>query len=327
MTRRQFNVLGDRLIAHSSPAEADLAELRTALAAYQEVLERVKVHLRDLGFAPTPRVKTTPTMTDKLRRTPGMDLSRMQDIAGARITVRDLAAQDRAKNRISEFYTGQGCRWRAIDRREDPRFGYRAMHLVVHVDDLPVEIQIRTELQDSWAQIVERLGDRWGRGIRYGQDPQDPESIVRSGGTVMTRRELLALLMRLSDLIWAVEQNRRGLDTNNQGLADTDSGWRDLKPTASPELRVSEVAPELAGLPEALAAVLTDRSEQLDTEARELLATPFDDLTVAQLSRMHEIAMGLLRGAVTAMTDTLVATEQRARDILQLIAGAADEGA
>jgi hypothetical protein len=112
----------------------------------------------------------------------------------APITVRNLTAQDEAKDKISEFYTAQGCRWREIDRRKDPRFGYRGMHLVVHVDGLPVEIQIRTELQDSWAQIFERLGDRWGRGIRYGQDP---ENIVRSGKSVYTRRELLALLMTL----------------------------------------------------------------------------------------------------------------------------------
>ena len=103
----------------------------------------------------------------------------------------NLAAQDEARDRISEFYTTEGSRWRVIDRREDPRFGYRALHLVVFVDDLPVEIQIRTELQDTWAQIVERLADRWGRGIRYGEDPEHPDSIVRSGKVVVTRRQHL----------------------------------------------------------------------------------------------------------------------------------------
>jgi hypothetical protein len=40
--------------------------------------------------------------------------------------------------------------------------------VIIQADDIPVEVQIRTDLQDSSAQIVERLGDRWGRGLRYG---------------------------------------------------------------------------------------------------------------------------------------------------------------
>jgi ppGpp synthetase/RelA/SpoT-type nucleotidyltranferase len=100
MTKGEFNRLGDRLIASEKPSQADLDSLETALAAYQDVLELAKAHLRDLGFAPTDRVKTTPTMLDKLRRTHGMELSRMQDLAGARITVHNLAAQDEAKDKL-----------------------------------------------------------------------------------------------------------------------------------------------------------------------------------------------------------------------------------
>src|ERR1035437_4934005 len=87
ITKGEFNRLGDRLIAHENPSEADLAVLATALAAYQEVLGQVKVHLRDLGFAPTTRPKTTPTITDKLRRTHGMELSRIQDQGPGKVDV------------------------------------------------------------------------------------------------------------------------------------------------------------------------------------------------------------------------------------------------
>jgi ppGpp synthetase/RelA/SpoT-type nucleotidyltranferase len=176
MAKGELNRLGDRLIASKTPSAADLDILAVALGAYQDVLERVKAHLRNLGLAPSGRVKTTTTMTDKLRRTPGMQLSRVQDLAGARIVVRDLSAQDEVRDRIIQFYVSQDCKYREVDRRKDPRFGYKAVHLVVQLDEIPVEIQIRTELQDTWAQIVERLADRWGRGIRYGQDPEDPEA-------------------------------------------------------------------------------------------------------------------------------------------------------
>ena len=160
MTKGEFNRLGDRLIAGPELSEADLRDLATVLAAYDEVLGQAKSHLRDLGFAPSVRVKTITTMLDKLRRTRGMELSRMQDLAGARIVVCDRAAQDEATERIRDFCARQGFGCREIDRRKDPRFGYKAVHLVVRVDEVPVEIQIRTELQDAWAQIVERLADR-----------------------------------------------------------------------------------------------------------------------------------------------------------------------
>lgn len=324
ITKREFDRLGVRLVAHVSPSEADLADLETALAAYQEVLERVKIHLRDLGFAPTQRVKTTSTMIDKLRRTPGMDLSRMQDIAGARLTVRNLTAQDQAKDQIGEFFTAQGSRVREVDRREDPRFGYRAMHLVVRVDDLPVEIQIRTELQDSWAQIVERLGDRWGRGIRYGQEPDNPEGLVRSGKSVYTRRELMALLITLSDSIWDVERSRLRLDMLKQLLVMVNSLLQETRSRVSDEQLGGQVPLDLATKS---MARLAARSDELDAEARALLAIPADGLTIAQLRRVLEITLGLLLGDNSDIADQVAAAEQQVRDILQVVAAATDEGA
>jgi ppGpp synthetase/RelA/SpoT-type nucleotidyltranferase len=326
VTRREFDRLGDRLVALGSPSDTDLADLYRALAAYAHVLEQVKVHLRDLGFAPTIRLKTTQTIREKLRRTPGMDLSRMQDLAGARITVQNLAAQDEAKGKISEFYTAQGCRWREIDRRKEPSFGYRAMHLVVFVDELPVEIQIRTELQDSWAQIVESLGGRWGRGIRYGQDPENPEGIVRSGEDVLTRREILVTLMTLSDTMWSVEQNRRALDESKQLLPLMDSLWQELQSGAWPELLAGKIPPDLISAQETLARDLAARSEELDAEARGLLTIPAADLTNAQLRRMLEIHLGFLRRDNSRLTAAVVSAERRQRDILQLMAAATYEG-
>jgi hypothetical protein len=99
VTKGEFNRLGDRLSASDGPSETDLKALAKVLDAYQEVLERVKTQLRELGFAAAGRVKTTTTMIEKLRRTPGMELSRVQDLAGSRIVVRDLAAQDAPQRR------------------------------------------------------------------------------------------------------------------------------------------------------------------------------------------------------------------------------------
>lgn len=53
--------------------------------------------------------------------------------------------------------------------------GIERCNIIVKVDGLPVELQIRTELQDLWAQIMERLADRVGREIRYGHLPENPD--------------------------------------------------------------------------------------------------------------------------------------------------------
>jgi len=312
----------------ASPSEADLEDLAAVLAPYQEVLERVKVHLRDLGFAPSGRVKTTTTMTDKLRRTRGMQLSRMQDLAGARFVVHDLAAQDEARDKISEFYAEQDCSCRVIDRRADPRFGYRAVHVVTRIDELPVEIQIRTELQDTWAQIVERLADRWGRGIRYGQDPEDPEgAIVSSGGRRYSRRDVVAELMKLSDRIWSVEQVRRHLDSARRGLNEASSKLEMFR-HPRPDSRGLErkIDSGLIPVQESAAQQLAPRSAELDAEGQALLNAG-TDITTRQLIRMLDIGVNLIARDVSAILAGLASREQQLRDTLQVIAGAMDEGA
>jgi hypothetical protein len=82
MTKGEFNRLGDRLIAHERPSESDLAQLRAVLGVYQEVLGQVKDHLHSLGFAPTDRVKTTTTMTDKYAGHMGWNLAAYRTLLG-----------------------------------------------------------------------------------------------------------------------------------------------------------------------------------------------------------------------------------------------------
>ncbi len=95
------------------------------------------------------------------------------------------------------------------DRRSKPMHGYRAVHLVVQVDDLPIEVQVRTRMQDRWAQITEGLADKWGRQIRYGGVPDDPERVtLASQGTPITRREIWQAVQTLSALIGRHEQPR-----------------------------------------------------------------------------------------------------------------------
>ena len=53
-------------------------------AAHSEALDRVAAVLVEIGVEPTTRLKTVDTILQKLRRA-NTDLSRMQDVAGARV--------------------------------------------------------------------------------------------------------------------------------------------------------------------------------------------------------------------------------------------------
>lgn len=85
-----------------------------------------------------------------------------------------------------------------LDRRETPSFGYRAVHVIAQVSGCHVEIQLRTHYQDTWAQTMEFFGDRWGREIRYGGEPNDPDSLDgESDGP--TRRQTIEALKKFGD--------------------------------------------------------------------------------------------------------------------------------
>jgi len=104
-----------------------------------------------------------------------MQLSQMQDLAGVRIVVHGgWAAQDEVVETLRALFPNSKIK----DRRREPQHGYRAVHVICELDGRRVEIQVRTLLQHEWAELFEKLADRWGRQIRYGEKPNDPNTPV-----------------------------------------------------------------------------------------------------------------------------------------------------
>lgn len=203
MTTGEVNRLGHRLRASGPVDPSDLNLLQDLRREYESALyrvqERVVTELPGLGW-PTSRLKTVQTLVDKLRRQTTMNLAQVQDIAGIRIVrPMSLAEQSEAVWQVAGLFEDS----KVYDRRASPSYGYRAVHVVVRDDGLPVEVQLRTAMQDRWAQIVERMADQWGRRIRYGQGPDGPG---QSAGTA-TRQTVVDLLRRLSPLIEACEES------------------------------------------------------------------------------------------------------------------------
>jgi hypothetical protein len=120
----------------------------------------------------------------------------------------------------SHFSTWTGRASKVVDRRRVPTHGYRAVHVIVFPEGIPVEIQVRTELQNHWAQLVEGLGDRWGRAIRYGGPPEFPDRIVgwlaTSGRPPASRRIAIRMVRRISNDIDFVEEACRRVAFQNR---------------------------------------------------------------------------------------------------------------
>lgn len=193
-TRGQIRRLGERLAA-GDPVPDDLHALEELVACHLAALEIARPRLDGLaetvGTGPlhvTHRAKTTGTIIEKLRREEDMNLARMQDLAGIRIVGSfTLAEQDRLVEEITGRFPADPRDPKIVDRRAEPSHGYRAVHVIVSLDGISIEIQVRTFMQHVWADLMERLADRLGRGIRYGAPPVPPLGVSQeSAQTIVT---------------------------------------------------------------------------------------------------------------------------------------------
>jgi Region found in RelA / SpoT proteins len=206
LSRSQVERLGRRLRKEVAPSLEDLRLLEQVRRTYEDARLEVVGTLRRDGLQGASRLKTTSTIIEKLRREPGMSLVRMQDIAGVRLVIEGSRLdQDRLVERIQLLFPDA----RTTDRRESPSFGYRAVHVIVRTRGCLVEVQVRTSMQDKWAQIMERLADVFGRQIRYGQPPSDPDAEPTPG---MTRRQIVELLQSVSTRIDVIEAATAALE-------------------------------------------------------------------------------------------------------------------
>ena len=118
----------------------------------------------------TQRLKRWTTMIDKLAREPKMQVTQMQDIGGVRALLPSLPHVYAVSRRLRKTWTIIRVR----DYIAEPKpSGYRALHLIVRRGDYPVEVQLRTVLQDAWANQVEEDGRRLGVGLKFGAGATD----------------------------------------------------------------------------------------------------------------------------------------------------------
>lgn len=164
LSKTQVDRLGDRL-RKGNITEADLRLLdqyrRSFTEAYEAVVEAIR---KELKLEPTGRpAKSTTSISYKLRRE-SVRLSQIQDIAGCRLIVSDIAAQESVVQSLTSLFEHTTV----SDRREKPSHGYRAVHVIVNSRGQLIEVQVRTELQHLWAELSEKGSDIIDPAIKYG---------------------------------------------------------------------------------------------------------------------------------------------------------------
>ena len=194
LSKTQIDRLGDRL-RQGLPSEADLRLLDDYRLSFGEAYDTVVRTIRDqLKLEPTGRpAKSTSSIVDKLNRET-IRLNQVQDIAGCRIVVADVTEQEQVVKSLKDSLP----RVSIVDRRVNPSYGYRAVHVIAEISGKLVEIQVRTPLQHLWAELSEKFSDVVDPAIKYGSGPDEIRRLLSTASRVVgnfedTEREFARL--------------------------------------------------------------------------------------------------------------------------------------
>ncbi len=191
MSKTQVDRLGERL-KKSDITDDDLRLLDQYRHSFAEAYEIVVARLRsDLNLEPTGRrVKSTASISDKLVRE-SIRLTQIQDIAGCRLIVPNVIDQNVLLESLKKVFSDTETFGDTImvDRRTTPSNGYRAMHVVVSCLGRKTEIQLRTALQQFWAELSEKFADKYSPEIKYGGGDQKIQNILLKMSSMIAKVE------------------------------------------------------------------------------------------------------------------------------------------
>ena len=174
MVLRDWTLSDATELTEEAEAAADvlIAFRASFLGPLQAVTEKVAELLRAKGVPDPPanRPKRYGSIVIKLFWRPTMRLSQMEDVAGCRAILRDQDEVYAVLARILETWPGS----HVDDYVKHPQeTGYRAVHVVVVEGGRKVEIQLRTPVQNRWADEVEAAADRLTIPLKNGQGPPE----------------------------------------------------------------------------------------------------------------------------------------------------------
>lgn len=170
LTSSRLEAIGKRLAAERETAE-DLELLegfqrhlrRITRDIYPSIVAAVQEHwYLEIPATERPR-KRLVSIRRKLQREKTR-LPKMQDLVGCRMIAASQLEANEVCQIVRETFEGE------LRYRDGAGSGYRGVHYLIQRDGFYYEVQIRTDMEDAWAQLCESLDERYP-GAKYAQGP------------------------------------------------------------------------------------------------------------------------------------------------------------
>ncbi|MBN9609054.1 MAG: hypothetical protein BGO26_14375 [Actinobacteria bacterium 69-20] len=156
--------------------ELPLLKVRIGLSAF--------VRAEHVTGVVTQRLKRRPRIIRKLARMGNSKLSRLEDIGGCRVVFESPADLQRVREHLEKTWAASVIRTR--DYVTNPNAsGYRALHIIVERDGRRIEVQLRTQGQQQWADAVEAADSRHELTLKDGSGPADMMEYFVAAGDVI----------------------------------------------------------------------------------------------------------------------------------------------
>ena len=285
-TRSQIDRAGERLRKAETPSESDRELYNDYRASFVQPLSEVVATLRALagGMPVTDRLKRFETTIQKLRRQ-RTRLSSIEDIAGCRVVLPTWREQHELLDRVRQEFEVV----RERDYQLEPRHGYRALHAVVHVREQPVEIQLRTELEDRWANFVDQLAQE-DLVIKYGGGPSETQLLLAATSGILREYDVIKMLRHRIINAWStlhgvqseVAELERALDELCQQAPALEAGR--AEGTSEDEL-IAKEAPTIVVRDGPSVQAILDGEQEYVGNVRRLLERMATDSEARQRSR------------------------------------------
>jgi ppGpp synthetase/RelA/SpoT-type nucleotidyltranferase len=159
------------------------------LSSLVERLVAQSGHGESAFLSVSSRPKTVGSIVTKLARE-STRLSQMQDLAGGRIVLPTPALQDAIVEALQASPEDFPLIRVTDTREEGDRHGYRAVHLVFSIEGLPAEAQIRTPVQQLWAQVVESIDQEFGTDLKHGAGPEAVQKWLKELSSALRGAEM-----------------------------------------------------------------------------------------------------------------------------------------
>ena len=163
-------------------------------AAHGYPLGKVTMGLRSMvnseggAIVVSQRLKRSPRIVRKLARMGNSKLARLEDVGGCRAVLADPDELERVHRRLKKRWSTDVVRERNyIDKPN--MMGYRAVHLVVQRDERRIEVQLRTQVQQDWAEAIEKADARLKLNLKDGEGPAEMIEFFGIAGEVSYRLE------------------------------------------------------------------------------------------------------------------------------------------